>query len=466
MNPELTMQYVHSDRIGYGRLGVALSQALTEQGVDVYDGQRIPDQGVRIGQSARDQAMDADKRIKDTNAICWVSAPSHAYHGWLRGQYAAMFTMYETTWLPESFREHLHNFDLLIVPSDQNVELFSQYHPNVKRVLLGVDPERWHFTERPPVDRYFRFLIGGSGARKGGDLVQRAFLAAFPVDPPDGPSPRLVIKSPRGNDDILSPARTEFVSGYLSADEEVELYSTVHCYVQPSRGEGFGLQPLQAIAQGVPTILTDAHGHASFAHLGYGIGSTLVKSPSSAFLHGDHPEMRWWEPDFDELVDRMRHVYDHYDQALEVGRRGASGVELGFTWRHSAAQFQTAMGHDTLRTPYQGDGSWVTPSEKLYPVVTVRDWKADIGGKMYFFKRGELYYESADVKRSMFDAGRLDPVCYDPSDGTDLGLLPEQVAAAGVTSGAHSYCPECSQRLNTRPTKADDMLAELEGASV
>lgn len=465
MNPEITLQYVHSDRIGYGRLGVQLHQALTAQGVDVYDGQRIPDEGVRIGPSARADAMDAAKRSKDTNVICWVSAPAHAYHGWLDGQYAVMNTMYETTWLPEAFREHLHNFDLLVVPSDQNVELFSRFHPNVKKVLLGVDPDRWHYRERPATDRYFRFLIAGSGPRKGGDLVQRAFAAAFPDERTDGPAPRLVIKSPRGDDEILSPSRTEFVSGYLSSDEEVELYESAHVYVQPSRGEGFGLQPLQAVAQGLPTILTAAHGHAGFAHLGYGLGSELVKSPAGSFLHGDHPEMRWWEPDFDELVDNMRYVYDNYDRALETGRLGAECVAREFTWRNVATQFQAAIGMDRLRAPYSGSGDWLTPSEKLYPVVTTRDWKADIGGKLYLFKRGETYWEPADVKRAMADSNLLDPVCLDPVDG-DLGLLPAQVDRIGGTSGSHSYCPECNQRVNTRPTKADDMMAELEGQMV
>lgn len=465
MNPELTLQYVHADRIGYGRLGVELHKALTAQGVDVYDGQRIPDKGVRIGQSARDDAMDAAKRCKDTNVVAWVSAPAHSRHGWLKDQYAVMFTMYETTWLPESFRDHIHNFDLIVVPSEQNVELFSRYHPNVKRVTLGVDPDRWHYHERPPVDRYFRFLIGGSGPRKGGDLAQRAFQAAFPDKPTDGPLPRLVIKSPKGDDYVIDPTRTEYLSGYISADEEVELYQSAHCYLQPSRGEGFGLQPLQAIAQGIPTILTAAHGQAEFAHLGYGLSSTLTKTPPGAFLHGDHPDMKWWEPDFDELVDRMRWVYDNYDQALDHGRRGATTVELMFAWKNTAAQFETAVGRDRLRTPYAGSQEWHTPSEKLYPVVTVRDYKADIGGKMYRFARGEEYWESADVKRVMFDAGLLDRACLDADADNDTGLLPDQVQRIEGTTAAHSYCPECRQRLNTQPTKADDLLAEMEASA-
>lgn len=459
MNPEITLQYVHGSRIGYGRLGVELHAELSRQGVDVYDGQRIPDHGVRIGPSARNDAMDAAKRIKDTNVICWVSAPAHAQHGWLEGQYAAMFTMYETTWLPEAFRESLHNFDLIVVPSPQNVELFGRYHDNVKLVPLGVNPDIWHYEPRPEPDPFFRFMIGGSGPRKGGDLAQRAFLAAFPEDTPtDGPIPRLVVKSPRGSDDLFAPHRMEMIGGYLSAEEEVDLYRSIHCYLQPSRGEGFGLQPLQAIAQGIPTILTAAHGHETFAHLGFGLSSELVKSPPEGFLHGDHPEMRWWEPSFDELVDQMRYVYDQYDAALEHARYGAEGVARHFTWRESATRFMSAVGVGRMRTPYSGSGEWRATSEKLYPIVTSVDWTADIAGKTYQFRKGERYYEPADVKRVLFTAGRLDPVCFDPEDGTDTGLLPEQVVAAAIPSASHNYCRDCGQRLGSGRTRSDDLM--------
>lgn len=136
-----------------------------------------------------------------------------------------------------------------------------------------------------------------------------------------------------------------------------------------------------------------------------------------------------------------------------------------FTWRESASQFQAAVGYERLRAPYSGDGSWRAMSEKLYPVVTARDWKADIGGKSYYFVKGETYYEPADVKRVLFTADVLDPVCFDPADGSDTGLLPDQAKAAQLPSASHHYCRECGQKLGSGTTRAQDMLAELEGVA-
>ena len=43
-----------------------------------------------------------------------------------------------------------------------------------------------------------------------------------------------------------------------TSDQEVDLFAEAHCYLAPSKGEGWGLCPHQAIAQGCPTVLTDA----------------------------------------------------------------------------------------------------------------------------------------------------------------------------------------------------------------
>ena len=87
--------------------------------------------------------------------------------------------MWEAMTLPEAFRETFHEIDTLIVPSEHNVALFSQYHDNVKYLPLGVDPELWHYIPPTPPTRYFNFLISGRGQRKGVDLAFKAFREVF-----------------------------------------------------------------------------------------------------------------------------------------------------------------------------------------------------------------------------------------------------------------------------------------------
>lgn len=451
---ELNLLYVHSEAMGYGRLGVKLAEALTGVGVEVFD--HLP----QLDENPDDNNLWNGHKSGVSNVACWISTPSHA-RGWYKDQSPALYSMWEATRLPESFREGMHNFERIIVPSEQNVELFSRYHPHVEYVPLGIDPDTWFFKPRRPVENEFRFLIGGSGKRKGTDLARKAYRRAFPSANDwtgDGPAPVLVMKSPRGVENYGPGIRV--VSGKISAQAEVDLYADAHCYLQPSRGEGFGLQPLQAIAQGLPTILTNAHGHASFAHLGFPVGATMA--PSDYFIYGDAGE--WWEPNLDELVDQMRWVYDNYSAACEFAARSARTVAEEWTWRHTAEKFLDALGRDRL-TSYEGPREWVEPKLARFKVMVWEPWTADIGGLMYRFEPGVEYWEPADVKRILFEANLLDPACLETGGKDDLGLVETQVELVEQYTAAHSYCPTCQQKLGSGFTKADEIYQELERAA-
>lgn len=427
---KLTCNYVDSSSIGYGRMGQRLVAALRRNGVDVQKG------------------------LEDgpTNCLTWMSTPSHA-RSWYEGQHNSIVTMWETRRLAEGMAEGLDNFELVMVPSAQNVELFSEHHHNVKLVLLGVD-ETWTYVPRRAPEMFFDFLIGGSGSRKGTDMAVDAFAKVFPGAEPrgDGPIPRLLMKNPR-REGFAGPG-IEVIGGKITDQEELDLYARAHCYLQPSRGEGFGMQPLQAIAQGCPTILTAAHGHASFAHLGYGIGSTSKEA--SYFSHGYAGE--WWEPNFDELCERMAWVYDNYDEAVAFAKTASEVARAEFTWDRSARMMIDAIGPDLLNAPYTGSGEPVEAELRKYRVIVNRQWKADIAGVSYYFEPGVVYHEPADVLRILFDGGILDPSCL----VENRGLTNDQLARLGTYSASHSHCPSCLQMLNSQPGYADYLMAKSE----
>lgn len=437
---ELSLLYTHSESLGYGRMGVQLAAALRADGVDVYE---------RHGEDAG-EFPDRDQVAKTTNTVAWCSYPTHA-RGWYEGQHKVMLTMWETDRLPESFRENLGQFEKVIVPSEQNVELFSLYHDNVSKMLLGVDPVRWHYTPRRPPGQFFNFLIGGSGPRKGCDLAFSAFRDAFPAGSwGDGPIPRLIMKSPKAQDYYAD--RVEQVNGRIPNADEEALYADAHCYLQPSRGEGFGLQPLQALAMGIPTILTAEHGHASFAHLGYALASKLV--PAGYFmLAGQGGAGNWWEPDRDELIGWMRYVYNHYDKAVDDMKVSAERVARDFTWANTAKAFCAVVG-DEMSKPYTGSGEWEMPVIDHFLLITNRDYAAEIAGHHYQWTKGERYYEPADVKRILFESGVVDPACL----GDDPGFTAGEVEKY---SGIHSWCRECGQKLGSGESRSDTLLAAM-----
>jgi glycosyltransferase involved in cell wall biosynthesis len=453
---EITLLYVAGQEIGYGRFGVYLAKHIAERGITVYDDEGNPDHEAR---DMAGQLLNTGRSIppSPTNVMAYVSVPSHMV-GYHEGQHRVFCTMWEAQDLPESFRSTFHEIDTLVVPSLHNVELFSEFHDDVQFMPLGIDPALWHYSPPPRHDKEFRFLINGRGARKGTELAFRAFRTVFRQSDQKTfhPRPVLVMKSLKGHGEFYA-SDTRHITGKLSPVDEASLYADAHCYLGPSRGEGFGLAPLQALAVGRPTILTGAHGHASYAHLGIPLSSK--PEPADYFIYGDAG--MWWEPDFDELCEKMWEVYRNYDAHALRARENAEIVARDWTWSKTTDRFLEILG-DRLDRPYTGNGKWHQCERLQYRIVTAQDFKSEIMGRTLFFEQGKEYYAPADVKRILFDAGVLANECL---EGVDHGLAERQVINLGKYRADHSYCPTCHQQLNSQPTKADVLyeqrLAEL-----
>src|ERR1039458_9405094 len=166
--------YVHSSDIGYGRFGLSVASALRRAGVEVFDDLPNPEES---------GAMKFIPHAGGQSGVCsnvtWLATPGH-YRGHWKGQRTSLWSMWESSLLPEPFRECLDAFEQVIVPSEQNQELFGRYHKNVAYVPLGIDPTQWFPTPRPTLDEdHFTFLISGGGHRKGSELVINAFKKVF-----------------------------------------------------------------------------------------------------------------------------------------------------------------------------------------------------------------------------------------------------------------------------------------------
>ena len=416
---------------GYGRMGRYLLEGLQGLGVEI---------------NASSSPGDEDKPVH-ANAL-WMGAPSHVA-GWWKGQRTNVLTMWEATGVPPGFRENVHEIDTIIVPSEQNRELFSHWHKNVKKVPLGVDPERWHYTERPEVGAEFVFMTAGQGLRKGIDIAVKAFNTVFGEFAPTAQHPRpvLVVKDRYRMKEVRGDNIRE-ISGTVSPEVEVALYATAHCFLGLARGEGFGLMPFQAMAQGTPTILADAHGYHEFAHLASQTVSCGM-SKAEPFIFGDADQ--WWEPSLEETCEAMWEMYLNYDSYLPKAERTAAEIGKSWTWRDSASQLIDAMGgREVLELPDITERTWHKPTIQQFWVVADKDCSYEVNGTVHSFVKGEDYHVFGDLKRMMFENKNLDPVCL--QDIHESGLTPEQLSEVDRYRSEKARCAACGQRLNTDTT--------------
>jgi hypothetical protein len=398
--------------IGYGRMSLEIGKALKRQGVELTD---------------------------EAGTVLGCQLPMHM-DSKFAGQSVNVFTMFETDHLPEEFTENLGNFDTLFVPCEENRRSYSEYHDDVRIVPLGVDPEVWKPTERRAVtyDRPFTFLTGGSGGhRKGFDLSIRAFLRVKSRAEKAGlPTPRLKIKCGptepnRALKDKYNDPDIIWTEEWVPAAAEVAMYDEAHCYVSASRGEGWGLWPNQAIANGLPTLLAPAAGQLAFAPYAVGLlGFEVV--PAQYGVWG--PVGNWWEPTEQSVTDQMWHVLTHYEEAKEMAWKYAN--DIPYTWDNTATELLKHLPD----LPDHGT-EVVRFNKRLYRIRTNKDITCDIADVKKGFRAGVDYWDSADVKRVLWNNGSLTEECV--AEGT--GLLPEQIEGY---AGAMDLCPACGRTLD------------------
>ena len=114
------------------------------------------------------------------------------------------------------------------------------------------------------------------------------------------------------------------------------LHRSADCFVLPTRGEGWGLPILEAMACGLPAIATDWSAQTEFFHAGVGYPlrprAMIPAEAKCPYYEG----WRWADPDSEHLAHLMRHVYEHPDEARALGVRAAAEVAQKWTWDHAA----------------------------------------------------------------------------------------------------------------------------------
>jgi glycosyltransferase involved in cell wall biosynthesis len=254
----------------------------------------------------------------------WYDQPHHI--DWGENQYRVAYHPWESTELMEGWLEKLNSADEVWTPSPLMAEWYKEMGVDSPIFIYehGID-QIW--TRRPRrTDGIIRFLhVGGEAKRKGADIVLEAFRAAFPGRTDVELTMKMMNKGAR----VERVGRTTFMNESIGINRLVRLYHKHQVFVYPSWGEGFGLNPLQALATGMPTIFTGAWApYADYAPDHWKIDSELADSPWPTV----HPG-KMFKPDLDDLVEKMRYTVDHYEDELKIAQGASTTVQEHYNWK-------------------------------------------------------------------------------------------------------------------------------------
>ena len=278
------------------------------------------------------------------------------------------YTLWETSRIPRAFARCLDGAAQVWVPTDWGAELLARNgidRDRLRIVPCGVDSRLFQPAGQPAAgrrNRRFRFLCVGKWEQRKGcsDLLEafcRAFSAADAVElvmhcqNPANPGFDLE-RTLRRTIARLAP-RPPRVLASTPVDRAglVDLYRSADAFVLPTRGEGWGLPVLEAMACGLPCLVTDHGALRTFCPKEHTYWIPVRKKIRVADPTYFDPAFDWgyWDqPDLDHLVELLRHVAR---RRWEARRKGAAARQTArrWTWERAAAAAVTHLGE--IRRP-------------------------------------------------------------------------------------------------------------------
>ncbi len=277
------------------------------------------------------------------------------------GKYKVGFTMLEVNGLPQEWVRQANLMDEVWVPSTFNQNTFRESGVTVPIhvIPLGVDPAYFSPAIRgKKAGEDFTFLsVFEWGDRKAPDILLRAFADEFSAGEPvrllckaNNFDPSVSIRSEitklglRSNGGRIVIAENQILQQY----ELAVLYRSADCFVLPTRGEGWGMPILEAMACGLPVIATNWSSQVDFMNEANSfpleVESLIPAIAKCPYYEG----FRWAHPSYEHLRYLIRWVFEHQDEARAIGQRAANDAVSRWTWRHATQRMNEAISPKVL----------------------------------------------------------------------------------------------------------------------
>ncbi|SDN59698.1 Glycosyl transferases group 1 [Paenibacillus sp. yr247] len=261
-------------------------------------------------------------------------------------------TTFETDRIPSSWVPELNKFDEVWVQSSFNVRTFTRSGVSVPLRLIPnfFDLHAYDLNVKPlslPVSRSFLFLaVFDLQHRKGYDILLQAFLNEFSHT--DNTALVIKVRNSAGIHNLESiidehpKLKNErpiiyIIDQMLSTRELLGLYKTCHAFVLPTRGEGWGRPFFEAMLMEMPVIGTDWSGQTDFMNEGNSFlikVERLIRIENNEFpLFNGH---LWAQPSIHDLQKKMRVVFEHPDEAKEIGKKARIDLLVSYNMNEVA----------------------------------------------------------------------------------------------------------------------------------
>jgi glycosyltransferase involved in cell wall biosynthesis/predicted SAM-dependent methyltransferase len=278
----------------------------------------------------------------------------------LRKDFVEIFNQADEIWTPSTFsRMSFVNSGIdfnkvQVIPNGIDPHLFT---PKGEKYLI-------------PTEKRLKFLfIGGTIFRKGIDILLEAFTKAFTAKD----DVMLFIKDMGGDTfykgqtakDLINKIKLlpnspeiQHYDEYMSEEQIGNLYRSCDVFVSPYRGEGFSLPTLEAMACGLPVVVT--RGGATDDFVDEEVGWLIEAQRRSIGTEIDGHELTGeayvLEPSIDELAKTFNEIYENPAYLASAGMRAAHRARTLWTWNRATmkvlSRLDVLYGTSMAKTAY------------------------------------------------------------------------------------------------------------------
>ena len=240
------------------------------------------------------------------------------------------YSMLEYTRIPTEWALKLNlYYDMVVVPDAFLVDVYQKSGVTIPIFTLPLGRDLQAFLQKPlkqqrgPVMTFAN--LSTALDRKNQLTLIRAFAKALGHTP----DARLIINYRSGDDKIKETLTKEieklhapniYITPFrLKDDAYKKLWDSIDCYVSLSKGEGFSIQPREAMALGIPVIVTDNTAQSTICQSGLVLSVPSLQTEQAFYCKQRIPNGFQFACTVDEAAKALLDMYHNYDSYLQKG---------------------------------------------------------------------------------------------------------------------------------------------------
>ena len=290
---------------------------------------------IRIFESFKKLNIDCGFEIKNPDIEISFSSPEAHY--WLnKNSYKIAYTAWESTDLNENAKEVMNQANEIWGTSPWVKNVFEYIFPDKPTFCYkhGIEERFKPYFKKDPGTPFTFLHIGEPSSRKDAQMVTEAFIELFGHDE----KYRLIMKASRMNNVKIadkfgyyySPSiiykNIHCINDFLTDEQIVGLYKKSDVFVYPTWGEGFGLQPLEALAMGIPVICTVEWADYK-KYVPFQVDSILSANPWPEIHQG-----YMLKPSKESLKEQMLKSVDTYKEVIKETFKKSFDIHEEYDW--------------------------------------------------------------------------------------------------------------------------------------